>query len=260
MSQIATHESIEVQGLKTHFVRIGTGTKPVLFLHGWGGSTDSFFRLGQSLIQKRPDLQLILVDYPGFGLTECAENQAWDTYHYAEWVYDFMTTLNLQKADFYVHSFGARILIRLQEKHPNVINKMVLTGAAGIKWPLTPRQKISMWLSKVMPKFERGFLAKIQKLVVVKVFGARDWGNVNPKLKTTLKAVLEEADFRDQLSAIKSQTLIIWGAKDGITPLKSGNVYAKELPNSQIKILPEGRHGIHHTHPDQIIRALVEFL
>lgn len=260
MPQIATHEQIEVQGLKTHFVRIGNGPTPVVFLHGWGGSTDSFFRLGQALITKRPDLQLIMVDYPGFGLTDCAADQAWDTYDYAEWVYDFMTTLNLQKADFYVHSFGARILIRLQERHPNVIKKMILTGAAGIKWPLTPRQKISMWLSKVMPKFEHGFLGKLQKFVIVKVFGARDWGNVNPKLKTTLRKVLEEPDFREQLSNINTQTLILWGAKDTITPLKSGHVYAKELPNSQIKIFPTGRHGIHHTHPEEILQALIDFL
>jgi len=260
MSIIATHHRIEVQGLSTHFMRMGLGKKPVIFLHGWGGSTVSFFTLGIRLLATRPDLELIIVDYPGFGLTDFPEGQAWDTHRYAEWVYDFMTTLSLPQADFYVHSFGGRILTRLHQTHPQTINKMVLTGSAGIRWPLSLRQRISVTLSKVIPKFKSGPLAKLQKFMVTKVFGARDWGNVDPRLKGTLKNVLAEADFRDELPNIENQTLILWGAKDTITPLKSGKVFAEKLPNAELKVFATGRHGIHHTHKKEIVEAVSTFL
>lgn len=260
MSTIATHHQIEVQGLKTHFIRLGKGSKPVIFLHGWGGSTDSFFKLAHQLAQKREDLDLILVDYPGFGLTGFPSGQAWDTYRYAEWVYDFMTTLNIAKADFYVHSFGGRLMVRLHEKHPNVINQMVLTGSAGIKWPLSTRQKISVFLSRIMPKFEHGQLGRMQKFVVTKVLGARDWGNVKPELKATLKTVLAEDDVREILPQINTKTLILWGGKDQITPMASGHVFAQKLPQAQLKVFPDGRHGIHHTHRSEIVEAVAQFL
>jgi len=260
MTTIAKHHQIETQGLKTHFVTIGDGKKPLVFLHGWGGSTQSFFTLAHKLVQTHTDYQCIIVDYPGFGLTEFPKNQSWDTYQYAEWVYDFMTTINIPKADFYVHSFGGRILVRLFEKHPQVIEKMIFTGAAGVKWPLSVRQKISVFLSKIMPKFKHGLLGKLQKIVVTKIFGARDWGNVDPNLKGTLKNVLAEPDLREKLLEIKNSSLVIWGAKDSITPLKSGNVYARNLENSVLKVFPNGKHGIHHTHQKEILEALNEFL
>ena len=175
---IRDSHQIEIQGLKTHFLRVGNGAKPIIFLHGWGGSTDSFFALAVDLVAKKPEYKCIIVDYPGFGLTEFPPNKGWDTYQYAEWVYDFMTTINIAKADFYVHSFGGRILVRLAERHPQVIDKMILTCTAGIKWPLSLRQKISVFLSKITPKFKGGLLGKIQKIIVTKIFGARDWGNV----------------------------------------------------------------------------------
>ena len=260
MSIIATHHQINVQGLPTHFVRMGKGTKPVIFLHGWGGSANSFFSLASELATKRPELDLILVDYPGFGMTQFPEGAAWDTYRYAEWVYDFMTTLNIPQADFYIHSFGGRIITRLCERHPSVVSKMILTGAAGIKWPLSARQKISVKLSQIMPKFNSGLLRRVQKFAVTKIFGARDWGNVSPILKPTLQTVLAEEDILEKLTAISNQTLILWGGKDRITPLKSGNVFAQKLPNNQMKVFPKGRHGIHHTHRAQIVEALVKFL
>ncbi len=260
MTITATHRQITIQGLKTHFMEVGNGKKPVIFLHGWGGSTTSFLALSEKLRLLRPDLKMILVDYPGFGLTELETDANWDTYRYGEWVYDFMTTLNLPQADFYIHSFGGRIITRLCEKHPNIVGKIVWTGSAGVKWPLSLRQKISVWLSRRIPKFKHRRLKRLQKFVVTKVFGARDWGNVDPHLKQTLSTVLNEADTRELLSGIENPSLLIWGAKDAITPLKSGRVFAEKLPNAELKVLKTGRHGIHHTHTAEIAEMVAQFI
>ena len=111
-----------------------------------------------------------------------------------------------------------------------------------------------------MPKFKKGILGKVQKIVVTKIFGARDWGNVDPQLKSTLKLVLAEADVREKLKDIPNTSLVLWGEKDTITPLKSGEIYAKMLPNAALKTFKNGRHGIHHTHRPQIVEALNKFL
>ena len=260
MKSFAQHHFITVQNLKTHFVRFGDSDNKVVFLHGWGGNTDSFFKLALELSAKRPDLELLLVDYPGFGLTDAPDATGWDTFRYADWVAAFCETLEIEQASFYVHSFGGRILTRLINKHSTLGNKLVFTGAAGIKWPLSLRQKISVSLSKLVPKAKHHRTQKLQNFIVTRVFGARDWGNVTPPLKATLTKVLAEADLRDDLANIKNQALIMWGEQDAITPLKSGKVYAGSLPNNKFVTFKNGRHGIHHTHRTEIIDELVKFL
>ena len=239
---------------------MGEGSQPVVFLHGWGGSTDSFFKLGLELTKQRPDLKLYLVDYPGFGLTDDPETSGWSTHRYADWVKALCEELEIKKAHFYVHSFGGRILCRLINKHPELGDKLVFTGAAGVKWPLSLRQKISVGLSKIIPKAKHSRTQRLQNFIVTKVFGARDWGNVKPALKNTLKTVLAEADLREDLANIKQPSLILWGEQDSITPLKSGRVYAEKIPNNHLVIFPKGRHGIHHTHRTQIVAKIAEFL
>lgn len=260
MSSVATHHFTTVQNLRTHYVVMGDGETPVIFLHGWGGSTDSFFKLGLELIEQRPDLKLILVDYPGFGLTDNPYMTGWDTWQYAEWVKALCDELKIDKAHWYVHSFGGRILCRLLNQYPKLGHKLVWTGAAGVKWPLGPRQRASVLLSKIVPKAKSSRLQRLQNFVTTKVFGARDWGNVKPELKATLTKVLAEPDLRDDLKNIKQKSLILWGERDNITPLKSGLEYARKLPHNQLVTFPSGKHGLHHTHPAQIVEAVAKFL
>lgn len=260
MTAIATHHITTVQNLRTHYVVMGNGQTPVVFLHGWGGNTDSFFKLGLALVEARPDLKLIIVDYPGFGLTDAPDSNGWTTHQYADWVKAFCDELKIKKTHFYVHSFGGRILTRLINAHPELGDKLIFTGAAGVKWPLGLRQKISVLLSKIMPKAKSARGQKLQKFIVTKIFGARDWGNVKPTLKTTLKKVLAEDDLREDLTNIKQPSLIMWGEQDTITPLKSGKVYAAKIPNNKFVTFKTGRHGIHHTHRSEIVEALAEFL
>lgn len=241
-------------------MRFGDSDNKVIFLHGWGGNTDSFFKLALALSQQRPDLELIVLDYPGFGLTEAPDKAGWDTHQYADWVKAFCDELNIKEANFYVHSFGGRILTRLINRYPTLGQKLVFTGAAGIKWPLSMRQKISVALSKVVPKAKHARGQRIQNLIVTKLFGARDWGNVDPKLKTTLTKVLAEPDFREDLKNISQVSLILWGEQDTITPLKSGQVYAANIPHNKFITFKTGKHGLHHTHRSEIVEALVKFL
>ena len=259
MQEIARHIFLEVQGIKTHLVRIGEGSQKLIFLHGWGGSTQSFWKLSLDLFPRLKNTEIILVDYPGFGLTH-PPKKPWDTFDYADWVKDLLQEIKVPCAHFYVHSFGGRILVRLLIKHPHVANKIIFTGAAGIKWPLSTRQKISMGLSKVFPKSQKIFPKKLQKLVIEKVFGARDWASVDPKLKPTLKKVLSESDFRTELEHIQQPALLLWGENDSITPLKSGRVYDAHLKNSRLVVMKDGKHGIHYTHEKEIIVEVVKFL
>jgi len=252
-------EFIGINGVKTHVLRIGRGEQKIIFLHGWGGESKNFINLA-SRLSKKNKVEAILLDLPGFGESDNPPSSGWSTNDYEAWLEKVLDKLKIKKAFFYGHSFGCRIIIRLLLKTPHLADKVILTGAAGIKWPLSLRQKISVFLSKKLSLAKKIIPHKIQKIVMCHIFGARDWGLVSPELKYTLRKTLAEEDFRNKLPKIKTPVFLIWGKNDSYTPLKSGRVFAEKLPNSRLKIFSDGKHGLHYTHEKKIVKLVSEFL
>lgn len=263
MKSVARHFFIKINGIKSHLIRLGKGKEKLIFLHGWGGSAgESFFKLALELQEKLPNIEVILLDLPGFGFSENPPTIGWDSLQYADWLKNILEKIVTKedKINFYGHSFGCRIIVRFLEKNLTFKGNIILTGAAGIKLPATRKEKVSKNLSRIFKPLKNYLPCKIQKFIIQKVFKAYDWGNVEKALKSTLKKVLAEKDFRENLKKIKQKILLIWGKNDQITTLEAGRIFHKNLQNSQLKILANGRHGIHHTHRDQIVKSVQEFI
>ncbi len=254
-------ETITAKGLKSRVIRVGGGKQKIVLLHGWGGEATRFEEVALRLYEASGgDREILLLDMPGFGESENLPEGGWTTEEFADWLEEMLGALKIKKPIFYGHSFGCRVIVRFLLRHSEWKEKVVLTGAAGIKWDPTWREKASLFCSKNFSAAKKVMPQKMQKFVVTKVFKARDWGDVTPERKATLKKVLAEDDFRDLLPQISASTLLIWGRDDQITPLKSGEVYATNLPNAQLKVLEEGRHGVHLTHAKDVVELVDGFL
>lgn len=252
--------SIErVKEIKTHCVTYGSGEKTIVFLHGWGGSTESFSRLAPS-VAKQHNCKCLVLDLPGFGKSDMPPTKGWFIANYEQWLCDFLENQNIKNPIFYGHSFGCRIIVDYLLKHPEHKEKVILTGAAGITWPPTLREKTSKFLSKKLAFTKKFIPEKIYKLILRKVLKAHDWADVSENLKATFQNTIQEPDFRDQLSRIQNKVLLLWGRNDSYTPIKSGLVFEQNLPHGTLTIFENGRHGIHYTHKEEILKALKKFL
>lgn len=255
-------KTVTLGGRQTRYHVFGEENQPpMLFVHGWGGSAESFTKLAEK-VHLYTQMRTIIVDFPGFGEADPPDPSGWGTYEYARWLEAFVKALGIEKAVFYGHSFGCRVLVRLAIKSPDMIERMIFTGAAGIKLTPTMKQHTAGVLSGILKhSMIKGLIPeKIKNVVLTKVFGARDWANVPPELKETLRKVLAEDDFRHELSSIHCPVLLIWGKKDTLTPLAAGKIYETHLEHSTLKILPDGKHGIHHTHPMEMVQFIRMFL
>lgn len=59
----------------------------------------------------------------------------------------------------------------------------------------------------------------------------------------------------------KTQTLLIWGAKDGAIPLSVGQNLHKAFPNTtQLLVFPKAKHDAHFREFKKINKAVIEFL
>ncbi|MCF7846985.1 MAG: alpha/beta hydrolase [Candidatus Gracilibacteria bacterium] len=259
-----TAEFQNVAGLRTHVQTLGEGKKVLVMLHGWGASGEKFTALAEKLLAQNSELKIVLPDLPGFGKTQPPEASGWTTHQYAAWLRELLQKISSTQKNapvaLYGHSFGCRVIVRLLTEGSPFDGKVILTGAAGVNWPLNWHQKFFLWLNHSLGWVKKIVPDRAQQFIAKHVLGARDWVAVAPEMKQTLAKVLKEEDVRDDLPHIQNKTLLLWGAEDNYTPVKSAHVFAEKLPHAELVIFPDGRHGIHHTHTEEIAVLVDRFL
>ncbi len=94
---------IEYKNSLVNYCTIGDNEQVMLYLHGWGGSVDSFKYLTTSL-----DYKNILIDFPPFGESEDPKTP-YTLFDYAEIVYKILKKENAKKLNKYIKN--SRLII-----------------------------------------------------------------------------------------------------------------------------------------------------
>jgi len=233
--------------------------KKILILHGWGGSAGSWKRIQEIL--ENNGYEAIAIDLPGFG-SALAPDKPWSVSDYANFVFRFVQSQGLDKFYLLGHSFGGKVAIKFAIKYPEKLKSLILNSAAGI----TPRPKFKIFIfcffSKIgnlifsLPilKFLRPFCLKIAYLL-----GAgRDYQMIqNSTMRETFKKAIGE-DLTSCLSQITIPTLLIWGAKDRLTPVSDAYLMKKEIKNSRLKIIPNIGHAANLEAPEKLAEIIIQ--
>jgi len=250
-----SEKTVEINGIKT-FIRIKGQGEPLLILHGWGASADSWIQV-QDFLSK--DFQVITLDLPGFGRSDLPP-EVWNLECYVEFIFAVLKELNLQNFYLLGHSFGGSIAVKLAVIHPDKIKKLILVDAAVVRKPKSILKRILGFFAGIISLFNflpgYKFLRKyFYRLVLRKT----DYLKTAGVMKEVFKKVVSE-DLKYYCSKIDIPTLIIWGKKDKITPLKDGLLIHKLIPNSEIVIMDEARHVPNLSHPKKLAQIIKENL
>lgn len=214
--------------------------KAVVLLHGWGDNLNSFNSVINYLKEK---FKVYAIDLPGFGKSSMPPKPL-TILEYAEIIKQLLDELDIVKPILIGHSFGGRIIITLVGHLKYKVDRIVLVDSAGIKPKRTLWYYIKIYTYKFLKLFMR-FMSKetgkkyLKKLR--KIFGSKDYNKVNDIMKKTLILAVNE-DLRKYLKYISVPTLLIWGEKDDITPLKDGLIMKKIIPDSGLVILKSAGH------------------
>lgn len=259
ISNRVKEEKIIINNLKINFKIAGEG-EPLLILHGWGGSSDSWIKV-QELLAKE-GYKVISPDFPGFGKSK-TPFQTWSVGDYARWTNDFADFLNLKRFFVLAHSFGGRVAIKLAIQSPEKIKSLILCSSAGIKPKPRPHQRI-FWLGvkignalfsqKPLTRFKDG----ARNLFYI-FLRHKDYVKADGTMKETIKKVLEE-DLLPDLPKIKIKTLIVWGEKDKMVPVRYAHIFKEEIENSELKILPKIGHNPHLEVPEKLSEIILNFI
>jgi pimeloyl-ACP methyl ester carboxylesterase len=84
-------------------------------------------------------------------------------------------------------------------------------------------------------------------------------GTGKPGFNDALRASLNY-DFRDRLPEIRQPTLIVWGEKDSIIPVKDANEFERLIPDSRKVVMKDTGHIAMAERPETFNELMMEFL
>lgn len=232
----------------------------ILLLHGWGSNISLFDGIVKAL---SPAHRIIAPDMPGFGKTS-EPQEPWCVDDYVDFITKFLENLNIKEFSVLVHSFGGRVLLKLnaREKTPFVIHKAVLIDSAGIMPEKTFRQKVSLRMYKaarsIMSTRALRFLYPDAVENMRKKRGSADYNNATPTMRATLVKVVNE-DLKPLIPKLNCPTLIIWGDADTATPISDARLMEQMISDAGLVVCEGAGHYSFLEQPAKVNGALKAF-
>ena len=235
---------ITAKGVNIYYEQSGAG-KDVLLLHGWGCSTRHFAQIAQDLAK---DYRVTVIDFPAHGQSG-RPPEPWGVPEFAACTKEIMEQLGIAPCDVIAHSFGGRVALYIAANWPELVNRLVITGGAGIKKPQTEEQKKRS--EEYKKKKEKllgltklpliGGMAQKSLKALQEKYGSADYNALDDEMKKTFVKVISE-DLSPLLPKIQASTLLVWGENDTETPLWMGRKMEREIRDAGLVIFENDDH------------------
>jgi len=219
-------ESALVNGKHIYYEIYGEGT-PLFLLHGYTLSSKSWLPYVEDF---EKEYEVYLIDLTGHGKSDAFKEDL-SIKSVAEDLNYLVQYLKLDKIKAIGFSFGGDVLYQLALLNPSLIESMITIGAVG------------SWTVNDFPQYQKAFTFENR----ADFPWLMDYHGTDEKIKAlmdqfnnyTVKVTNEE------LQSIKPEVLIMIGDDDEGMDLEEVARVKKNLPSSNLWILPNVSHGAH---------------
>ena len=241
----------------------GEGQNRVLLLHGWGCDMKMMQPVADAL---KKDHKTMMIDFPGHGESG-RPPEPWGVPEYAACVLEMIRRFSFAPCSVVAHSFGCRVSAWIEAENPGVFNRIVFTGAAGIRpKPNEEAQKRAARYRKLkaycnsagrIPMLRKAASGLEERLR--QKYGSRDYNALDEEMRKTFVKVINQ-DLTELYDRFHASTLLIWGDADTETPLWMGREMEKRIPDAGLVILEGGSHFAYLEQLPRFITIIREFL
>ncbi|ASP49239.1 alpha/beta fold hydrolase [Cognaticolwellia beringensis] len=266
---------LNVAGMNVHYRDEGpkSDKAPIVLIHGTSASLHTWDGWVEVLKEQR---RVIRFDLPAFGLTGPDPKNNYTIEHYAKVVIAVLDKLKVDKSVLAGNSLGGYIAWATAVFHPDRVSKLILVDASGypydpesvpLAFKLSQNPIASRLLKNILPK-------SLVEKSIKNVYGNPDL--VTEELvnryyelslregnRSALKARFEQTlpgALIEKLHTVSVPTLLIWGRKDRLIPLKFGKQFEQEIVNSELIVFDDLGHVPHEENPQATVSAVLKFL
>jgi len=245
---------IQIHNRKIHYKKIGSG-KPILFVHGWGGTLYSLHKLACLASKKYTSY---LIDLPGFGKSDNPPEH-WGVEGYAELIKIFIEKVISSKTHYVGHSFGGEIGIYLAAHFPNNICTLTLCNSSFKRQNKVSKvAQMLKWIPKEKNILIRMMYPYIKKLYYTIIKKQSDLIKY-PHLEKNFRKIVAQ-DLTTDTNKIHHPTLILWGELDTYTPVIWAYELEKNISKSILHVFPEVGHNLPIRYPERVWQKINDFL
>jgi pimeloyl-ACP methyl ester carboxylesterase len=251
---------VAVGATKVNVVDLGSGP-PLLFVHGLGGSWTNWL---ETICEFADDHRVVALDLPGFGASAAPSDEPVTIPGYAALLDALCEQLGIVSAAVVGSSMGGLVSADLALRSPQRVERLVLVSAAGLSIETLPLEHLLRALRPLerVVSFFGGIVAarsamlarraRLRKLMLLFIAAHPDRlpapitaeivaGAGRPSLLPGLRAIAGYP-IRDRLSEIACPTLVVWGAKDRLVPVRDAREFERLIPRARTVVYPDTGH------------------
>lgn len=246
--------------------------RSVVLVHGLGvRGAEDWDKLIPELARR---YHVLALDLPGFGRSSRG-NQLYSPANYVE-LLRFVTQRQLGGPFALIgHSMGGAVSLKYAASYPDDVRQLVLVDAAGILHRAVYGKFLSYLGIRLLPTLlpgQDGALSDLAGRVLRKLEGFGPDPGLVLASAAARERVLEgdpnriaglalvEENFSTLLPKVSAPTLILWGERDDIAPLRTGKLLAANILGARLRILPGLGHSPMQEDPLQFNSLLMEEL
>lgn len=263
-------QSIVANGIVTNYHDVGAGF-PVLMIHGSGPGVSAWANWRLTIPALAAQRRVIAPDMVGFGFSE---RPAGIRYNMDTWVAQavgLLDALDIEQADLVGNSFGGGLALALAIRYPKRVRRLVLMGAAGVSFPITPGLD-AVW--GYTPS-----IANMRKLLDVFAFDRtlmsdelaelRYRASIQPGFQEAFSAMFPAprqngvealASREEDIRALPHETLVVHGREDQVLPLSNSLTLAQWISRSQLHVFGRCGHWTQIEHAARFSQLVGNFL
>lgn len=269
---------VETKQGPVHVVKSGTGSQPLIYIHGNLGAHQDFYLspLKELLAE---NYTVYALDRPGAGHSPRPARSSYTLQDHAEVISEVVTALNLDKPLIMGHSYGGAVAMMFALYYPEDLSGLFLISPAVHDWEGDGVSEFPLFTTPVIGDllFETIFIPAgklLSRPAYKDVFAPaevpEDYFYISHRYALVpshfRSAALDMQLVRPGLryiaaryANIKIPAGVIVGGMDKITPYwNHGERLKKHLPDAIVKLIPEAGHQPHFSHPNEIVSLLDE--
>jgi abhydrolase domain-containing protein 6 len=222
------------------------GWEPVVLLHGFGASADSWNRFARPLMKR---YRVIAPDLPGWGASTRVETASYGYPAQVERLHQFLSLLKLGRVHLIGHSMGGFIASAYAARYPDKVITLGLIAPHGMIEPEPSDLALSVaqgdnWLvASSLQEFDRllnNVFAKrpYTPKVVLHYLANHAIRNSGKSAKIFAEMQTNDPSLAEQLPHINVAALIVWGDQDRVLHVSCADLFRQGIKNSEVMVIP----------------------
>lgn len=266
-----------VDGVCLHYLDTGGDKQVVVLMHG-NGSMIKELEISGLLNVLAQDYRVLVFDRPGFGYSERPRTIAWTPAAQADLLSKAMGQLGVGPAIVIGHSWGSMVALELALRHRKKVDGLLLVG--GFYFPESRRDVLllSFLTLPIIGDFMRHTLSPLiakalSGVALRKMFAPRAVSegfksrfpmdlalrpiNIRAAAEDLAMMMPAAMSLEQRYGQISQPTIIVAGSGDRIVKPERHSVRLQTaIPDSELYMLPNDGHMLHHHAPLTILQAV----